>query len=103
MYLNLLMYLFPFFLFLFIYLVGVYVFSSSRKHLLMSLLSLEYIVISLYGLLSIYLVMYDYELFFLIIFLVLSVCEGALGLSVLVSMVRSHGNDFLNSLSVSLC
>nr|YP_011003828.1 NADH dehydrogenase subunit 4L [Phymateus saxosus]WPS66399.1 NADH dehydrogenase subunit 4L [Phymateus saxosus] len=88
---------------LFIYFSGVYVFSSKRKHLLVVLLSLEYIVLSLFLVIIIYLFSFDFDYYFPVIFLVFSVCEGALGLSVLVSMIRSYGNDFFNSFSISLC
>nr|YP_010939915.1 NADH dehydrogenase subunit 4L [Aularches miliaris]WLG65252.1 NADH dehydrogenase subunit 4L [Aularches miliaris] len=88
---------------LLIYFSGVYVFSSKRKHLLVVLLSLEYIVLSLFFMIVIYLFSYDYDYYFPIVFLVMSVCEGALGLSILVSMLRSHGNDFFNSFCLSLC
>nr|YP_009740533.1 NADH dehydrogenase subunit 4L [Conophymacris viridis]QID03482.1 NADH dehydrogenase subunit 4L [Conophymacris viridis] len=97
------MFMFSIFTSLLIYFAGVYVFSSKRKHLLMVLLSLEYIVLSLFMLIIIFLMSVDYDYFFSIIFLVFSVCEGALGLSILVSMIRSHGNDFFNSFSLSLC
>nr|YP_009740598.1 NADH dehydrogenase subunit 4L [Xiangelilacris zhongdianensis]QID03560.1 NADH dehydrogenase subunit 4L [Xiangelilacris zhongdianensis] len=97
------MFMFSIFTSLLIYFSGVYVFSSKRKHLLMVLLSLEYIVLSLFMLIIIFLMGVDYDYFFSIIFLVFSVCEGALGLSILVSMIRSHGNDFFNSFSLSLC
>nr|YP_009059113.1 NADH dehydrogenase subunit 4L [Filchnerella beicki]AGN71685.1 NADH dehydrogenase subunit 4L [Filchnerella beicki] len=88
---------------LFIYFSGVYVFSSKRKHFLMVLLKLEKIGLSLFLLIIIYLKKFDYDYFFPVIFLVFSVCEGALGLSILVSMIRSHGNDFFNSFGLSLC
>uniref|UniRef100_UPI0031F3F326 NADH dehydrogenase subunit 4L n=1 Tax=Pyrgodera armata TaxID=1964324 RepID=UPI0031F3F326 len=88
---------------LLIYVSGVYIFSSKRSHLLVVLLSLEYIVLSLFMLIVIFLVEFNYDYFFPIIFLVFSVCEGALGLSILVSMIRSHGNDFFNSFFLSLC
>nr|YP_010759056.1 NADH dehydrogenase subunit 4L [Ramburiella turcomana]WEX31966.1 NADH dehydrogenase subunit 4L [Ramburiella turcomana] len=97
------MFMFSIFTSLLIYFAGIYVFSSKRKHLLMVLLSLEYIVLSLFMLIVIFLVGFDYDYFFPVIFLVFSVCEGALGLSILVSMIRSHGNDFFNSFGLSLC
>nr|YP_009562038.1 NADH dehydrogenase subunit 4L [Choroedocus capensis]QAU54132.1 NADH dehydrogenase subunit 4L [Choroedocus capensis] len=97
------MFMFSIFTSLFIYFAGVYVFSSKRKHLLMVLLSLEYIVLSLFILIVIYLIEFDYDYFFPVVFLVFSVCEGSLGLSILVSMIRSHGNDFFNSFGLSLC
>nr|YP_010714111.1 NADH dehydrogenase subunit 4L [Menida musiva]WDD39674.1 NADH dehydrogenase subunit 4L [Menida musiva] len=79
---------------------GVVVFCSTRKHLLLSLLSLEYMVLCVFMLLSLVLMNYGYELYFSLIFLVFTVCEGALGLSILVTLVRSQGNDYLSSMSV---
>nr|QOL00825.1 NADH dehydrogenase subunit 4L [Zubovskya koeppeni] len=96
------MFMFSTFTSLLIYFAGVYIYSSKRKHLLMVLLSLEYIVLSLFMLIVIFLIEFDYDYFFPVI-LIFSVCEGALGLSILVSMIRSHGNDFFNSFSLSLC
>nr|YP_010946787.1 NADH dehydrogenase subunit 4L [Pseudoglomeris planiuscula]WGO57544.1 NADH dehydrogenase subunit 4L [Pseudoglomeris planiuscula] len=73
---------------------GIWVFSSNRKYLLMMLLSLEFIVLVLYFFLFSYLMLYNFELFFSMIFLTFSVCEGVLGLSILVSMIRSYGKDY---------
>nr|YP_010715734.1 NADH dehydrogenase subunit 4L [Hermya beelzebul]WDE73961.1 NADH dehydrogenase subunit 4L [Hermya beelzebul] len=80
--------------------MGVFVFVSNRKHLLSMLLSLEYIVLSLFLMLFIYLNMFNYENFFSMMFLTFSVCEGALGLSILVSMIRTHGNDYFQSFNI---
>nr|YP_009630389.1 NADH dehydrogenase subunit 4L [Neuroperla schedingi]QBP33904.1 NADH dehydrogenase subunit 4L [Neuroperla schedingi] len=85
------------------FICGLWVFSSKRKHLLLTLLSLEFIVLSLFLLLIIYLNCLNYELFFSMVFLTFSVCEGALGLSILVSMIRTHGNDYFQSFSVLQC
>nr|YP_009171496.1 NADH dehydrogenase subunit 4L [Cyphoderris monstrosa]AJW76326.1 NADH dehydrogenase subunit 4L [Cyphoderris monstrosa] len=82
---------------------GVWVFCSKRKHLLATLLSLEFIVLSLFLMLFNYLNLFNYELFFSMVFLTFSVCEGALGLSILVSMIRTHGNDFFQSFMVLQC
>nr|UBN08753.1 NADH dehydrogenase subunit 4L [Macropanesthia heppleorum] len=82
---------------------GIWVFSSNRKHLLATLLSLEFIVLILYMVLFSYLNMYNFELFFMMIFISFSVCEGALGLSILVSMIRSYGNDFFNIYNMLQC
>nr|AMW68082.1 NADH dehydrogenase subunit 4L [Podallea sp. YW-2016] len=83
-----------------LFISGVIMFSFNHKHLFGTLLSLEYIVLSLFYLLMIYLMMFDYEYWFLMIFLVFSVCEGALGLSILVSMIRTHGNDYFQSFNI---
>nr|QNV49172.1 NADH dehydrogenase subunit 4L [Janthinomyia sp. PH-2020] len=86
-----------------LFIMGMFIFVSNRKHLLSMLLSLEYIVLSLFLLLFIYLNMMDYEMFFSMLFLVFSVCEGALGLSILVSMIRTHGNDYFQSFNILQC
>nr|YP_010411452.1 NADH dehydrogenase subunit 4L [Meliboeus sinae]URN73098.1 NADH dehydrogenase subunit 4L [Meliboeus sinae] len=80
--------------------IGLLVFCSKRKHLLLALLSLEYLVLTLYFFIMISSYYFGYEFFFSMIFLTLTVCEGALGLSVLVSLIRTHGNDYFKSFSV---
>nr|YP_008080715.1 NADH dehydrogenase subunit 4L [Artemia tibetiana]YP_010735567.1 NADH dehydrogenase subunit 4L [Artemia sorgeloosi]AFP72839.1 NADH dehydrogenase subunit 4L [Artemia tibetiana]AFP72852.1 NADH dehydrogenase subunit 4L [Artemia tibetiana]UZP16829.1 NADH dehydrogenase subunit 4L [Artemia tibetiana]UZP16842.1 NADH dehydrogenase subunit 4L [Artemia tibetiana]UZP16855.1 NADH dehydrogenase subunit 4L [Artemia tibetiana] len=77
-------------------LLGLLIFSSSSKHLLVTLLSLEFLILLLFSLL-----MYSNHMSMMnaFTFLSITVCEGALGLSVLVSLVRSSGSDqvqFLN-------
>nr|ALO70651.1 NADH deshydrogenase subunit 4L [Lathrobium brunnipes] len=84
----------------FMYISGLLMFCMKRKHFLLMLLSLEYIILSLYFNIFIYMSMFDYEFYFSMIFLTVSVCEGALGLSILVSMVRTHGNDFFKSFNL---
>nr|YP_010138715.1 NADH dehydrogenase subunit 4L [Compsilura concinnata]QQJ94225.1 NADH dehydrogenase subunit 4L [Compsilura concinnata] len=86
-----------------LFFMGVFIFVSNRKHLLTMLLSLEYIVLSLFLLLFIYLNMFNFNNFFCMIFLIFSVCEGVLGLSILVSMIRTHGNDYFQSFNILQC
>nr|WNV22579.1 NADH dehydrogenase subunit 4L [Psylliodes kiesenwetteri] len=86
-------------LLVFMFMSGVISFALNRKHLLLMLLSLEFILISLYLNIFLYLSMMNYEFFFSMIFLSVSVCEGVLGLSILIMMVRVHGNDFILTFS----
>nr|QIV24714.1 NADH dehydrogenase subunit 4L [Eboraphyllus middletoni] len=86
--------------FLLSFFCGLIVFSSKRKHLLLMLLSLEFIVLSLYLGICFYLSGSSCDYFFLMIFLTMSVCEGVLGLSVLVSMIRTQGNDYILTFSL---
>nr|AXS65055.1 NADH dehydrogenase subunit 4L [Tenebrionoidea sp. 5 KM-2017] len=79
---------------------GIMMFSFNHKHLLLMLLSLEFIVLSIYLNLFIYLSFMSSEYFFSMIFLTFSVCEGALGLSILVSLIRTHGNDYFQSFNI---
>nr|QRG30038.1 NADH dehydrogenase subunit 4L [Emeia pseudosauteri] len=87
-------------IFIFMYFTGLLVFCIKCKHLLLMLLSLEFIVLSLFLGLYIFILTMMYESYILMIFLSLSVCESALGLSILVSMVRSYGNDYFNSFNI---
>nr|YP_009919074.1 NADH dehydrogenase subunit 4L [Simulium noelleri]QMP96667.1 NADH dehydrogenase subunit 4L [Simulium noelleri] len=82
---------------------GAMVYVSNRAHLLATLLSLEFIVLALFLFLFEVLNFLNYENFFSMMFLTFSVCEGALGLSVLVSMIRTHGNDYFQTFSVLQC
>nr|YP_003204873.1 NADH dehydrogenase subunit 4L [Rhopaea magnicornis]ACO92573.1 NADH dehydrogenase subunit 4L [Rhopaea magnicornis] len=82
------------------YFSGLFSFCIKRKHLLLMLLSLEFIVLSLYFNLYLFLVYFNFEFYFGMIFLTMSVCEGALGLSILVSMIRTHGNDYFQTFNI---
>nr|WCK12022.1 NADH dehydrogenase subunit 4L [Thelaira macropus] len=86
-----------------LFFMGIFTFVMSRKHLLSMLLSLEYIVLSLFLLLFIYLNLLNFENYFSMIFLIFSVCEGTLGISIMVSMIRTHGNDYFQSLNILQC
>uniref|UniRef100_UPI003002CC76 NADH dehydrogenase subunit 4L n=1 Tax=Gnathophyllum americanum TaxID=390955 RepID=UPI003002CC76 len=80
---------------------GVVSLVLSRKHVLNSLLSLEFIMLNLYW---IWVVMMNFsDVLFVLYFLAIAACEGALGLSILVSMVRSYGNDNFSSSNLLMC
>lgn len=83
-----------------LFIFGTLCFVSNRKHLLSILLSLEFIVLILFFFIFIYLNIINYENYFSIIFLTFRVCEGALGLSILVSIIRTHGNDYFQSFRI---
>nr|QFK69109.1 NADH dehydrogenase subunit 4L [Phymatostetha sp. B13] len=91
------------YIYLYMYVVGLFSLCLVRKHVFMCLLSLEFVIVSLFMLFNLYLMNFSYEFYFGMIFICFSVCEGVLGLSVLVSLIRSHGNDYLNSFSLILC
>nr|YP_010274848.1 NADH dehydrogenase subunit 4L [Gerosis phisara]YP_010968389.1 NADH dehydrogenase subunit 4L [Gerosis sinica]UJV31541.1 NADH dehydrogenase subunit 4L [Gerosis phisara]WNO18704.1 NADH dehydrogenase subunit 4L [Gerosis sinica] len=82
------------------FMIGNVIFVFKHKHLLIMLLSLEFIVLSIYLIMMFYLSFIAFDMYLLMVFLVFSVCEGALGISILVSMIRSHGNDYFQSFSL---
>ena len=78
---------------LFIVFCGLWGFIRYHKHLLNSLLRLEFIMLGVFWLLRIQVAIVGVEIYFSLFFLTLAACEGALGLSLLVYVVRRHGND----------
>lgn len=89
--------------FLIVFFRGVISFIFVYKHLLRILLSLEFIVLGIFLILYFYLIVFNFELYFSIYFLTFSVCEGVLGLSLLVSIIRTHGNDYFINFSLLQC
>nr|YP_003587443.1 NADH dehydrogenase subunit 4L [Papilio maraho]ACN91370.1 NADH dehydrogenase subunit 4L [Papilio maraho] len=85
---------------LMMFILGNMIFISKHKHLLIILLSLEFIVLSIFFFMMIFFSYIEYDMYMLMVFLLFSVCEGALGLSILVSMIRTHGNDYFQSFSM---
>nr|YP_009352120.1 NADH dehydrogenase subunit 4L [Euschemon rafflesia]AQX44282.1 NADH dehydrogenase subunit 4L [Euschemon rafflesia] len=88
------------FIIILMFMIGNMIFVSKHKHLLIMLLSLEFIVLSMYLLMLLYLSLIEFNMYMLMVFLVFSVCEGALGLSILVSMIRTYGNDYFQSFNL---
>nr|YP_009233459.1 NADH dehydrogenase subunit 4L [Engaewa subcoerulea]AMB27352.1 NADH dehydrogenase subunit 4L [Engaewa subcoerulea] len=82
---------------------GLKAFILGHKHLLNVLLGLEFIMLSIFGIMSMGFVGVGLESYFVMFFLVVVACEGALGLSLLVSVVFSHGNDYFSSFGSLEC
>nr|BAJ24565.1 NADH dehydrogenase subunit 4L [Neohirasea japonica] len=85
------------------FICGLLVFSFNYDHFLITLLSLEYIVLSLFLLMFIYLMFSFFDLFLLMILLTFWVCEATLGLSLLVGLIRGYGNDYFCSFNLLQC
>lgn len=86
-----------------LFIFSLIVFVSNRKHLLITLISLEFIILILYGVIFICLNIIGYEYYYRIVFLTFSVCEGSLGLSIMVSLIRTHGNDYFQTYNILQC
>lgn len=82
---------------------GLLTLVSTRKHLLSVLISLEFINVNLFWFIAILIRNLGGELYFSLLFLTLAACEGALGLALLVSIVRSHGNDNFSGFRILRC
>jgi NADH-ubiquinone oxidoreductase chain 4L len=83
--------------------LGVCSFVFNYTHLLNRLLTLELLSVITYLLITVVLTFVGAELFYLLFFLVLIVCEGVLGLSLLISLVHSHGEDYFKAMNTVQC
>nr|YP_009484181.1 NADH dehydrogenase subunit 4L [Charybdis bimaculata]AVQ04901.1 NADH dehydrogenase subunit 4L [Charybdis bimaculata]AXB37181.1 NADH dehydrogenase subunit 4L [Charybdis bimaculata] len=82
---------------------GCWGFISYSKHMLNTLLSLEFMMVGVFWLMSSQLSLIGSEVYFSLFFLTLAACEGALGLTMLILVVRSHGNDVFSSFNLLEC
>nr|YP_010730035.1 NADH dehydrogenase subunit 4L [Ctenophthalmus quadratus]WEF75075.1 NADH dehydrogenase subunit 4L [Ctenophthalmus quadratus] len=87
----------------FMFIMGFFKFCLNKRSLLVSLLILEYLVLMLFMLLYLSLNFCMFENFFLMMYIVMSVCESVLGLSILVSMIRTHGSDYFMGYNMLQC
>nr|YP_007316762.1 NADH dehydrogenase subunit 4L [Choristoneura longicellana]ADQ64004.1 NADH dehydrogenase subunit 4L [Choristoneura longicellana] len=85
---------------IFMFIIGNLIFVSKHKHLLIILLSLEFMVLSIFLFMLFILSYINMNMYMLMVFLVFAVCEGTLGLSILVSMIRTPGNDYFQSFNL---
>nr|YP_010352941.1 NADH dehydrogenase subunit 4L [Tropostreptus microcephalus]UOF70372.1 NADH dehydrogenase subunit 4L [Tropostreptus microcephalus] len=87
----------------FLVMSGFFSFVSVRKHVLNMLLSLEFIMLGLIvGLTGVFMEV-EVESYFILYFLTFAACEGALGLSVVVALIRTHGSDFFYNFNILEC
>nr|YP_011014845.1 NADH dehydrogenase subunit 4L [Epyhemisphaerius bistriatus]WQB38526.1 NADH dehydrogenase subunit 4L [Epyhemisphaerius bistriatus] len=80
----------------FIYISGLFGLIFVRKHFLMSLLMLEFLVLSLFFYIFFFFGFFCNDYYFVFIFLILGVCEGVIGLSLIVNLSRSSSTDYLS-------
>lgn len=82
---------------------GVWGFITYNKHILNSLLRLEFMILGVFWLIRSQLTLVGREIYFSLFFLTLAACEGSLGLTILILVVRRHGNDVFNRFNLLEC
>nr|YP_010582983.1 NADH dehydrogenase subunit 4L [Warodia hoso]YP_010582996.1 NADH dehydrogenase subunit 4L [Warodia lineata]UGN61429.1 NADH dehydrogenase subunit 4L [Warodia hoso]UGN61442.1 NADH dehydrogenase subunit 4L [Warodia lineata]WRY72457.1 NADH dehydrogenase subunit 4L [Warodia biguttata] len=86
------------FFLIYMFYMGLFCLILIRKHILLCLISLEFVVLSLLLVIFIFCLSFSYSFYLYLIMMTFYVCEGALGLSILVYMIRCHGNDYLSGM-----
>nr|UWT52304.1 NADH dehydrogenase subunit 4L [Neomphalidae sp. Hatoma] len=73
------------------------------KHLLSCLLSLEAMTLTLFIFMLGSISLSNPESYMVLMFITLAACEASLGLAILVSLIRTHGNDYVYNFSSQKC
>nr|CAG30061.1 NADH dehydrogenase subunit 4L [Mesobuthus gibbosus] len=84
---------------LFSFLISVMSLLSRFKHILSMLLSIEMIILSIFILMASTSYMKNSDGSSFLAFLCLAVCEGTLGLAILISLSRQYGNTFISTIN----
>lgn len=85
------------------YISALFALGMQRKHLLGILLRLEAIIMRLFIILLAKSSFMSFSREMALILITLGACEARLGLSVLVSMIRVNGNDYVRALAGQKC
>nr|YP_054514.1 NADH dehydrogenase subunit 4L [Ixodes uriae]BAD27250.1 NADH dehydrogenase subunit 4L [Ixodes uriae] len=83
------------------YVIGMMVLLMNRNHIMIILLSFEYMYLGIF--MSMIFLLVFFSLVKIILYLIVIVCEASLGLSMLVSMNFFYGNDKLASMVLLKC
>nr|UHJ18874.1 NADH dehydrogenase subunit 4L [Psyttalia incisi] len=82
------------------FLISCFFYTSYYKHILLTLISLEFMMINLMMNMYMILIKLNFNMYLIAMFISIMICEGILGLSILVHMIRNSGNDY--SLTLNL-
>nr|WLE70640.1 NADH dehydrogenase subunit 4l [Aphidius gifuensis] len=88
---------------IFFFISSCFMYSYYYKHILLTLISLEFMMVNMIYNLYYMMMINEINLFMITIFLGISVCESVLGLSLLINLVRLSGNDYNNIMKLLKC
>nr|YP_009503532.1 NADH dehydrogenase subunit 4L [Pectinatella magnifica]AWX65969.1 NADH dehydrogenase subunit 4L [Pectinatella magnifica] len=96
-------FVYPLSMSLLIALMGLVSLCLQRKQLIVALINLEVMSLGLFVSLILTSVYGGYDTYMSLFLITLSVCEATLGLSLLTSVIRFHGKDYLSSMNMLKC
>nr|AHA52472.1 NADH dehydrogenase subunit 4L [Therophilus festivus] len=79
---------------------SILIFTLFYKHILLTLISLEFIMINLMMIIYYILLNFNMNMIFIFIFFTISVCESVIGLSLLILLIRYMGNDYMKIMNL---
>nr|YP_009131556.1 NADH dehydrogenase subunit 4L [Pelecinus polyturator]AIW82474.1 NADH dehydrogenase subunit 4L [Pelecinus polyturator] len=85
-----------------LFLCSLMLFTFFFKYMLLMLISLEFIMISIFYMMYIIVVKFNLDYNIIMYMMVFMVCEGVLGLSILVLYIRYNGSDMVKFMNLKL-
>uniref|UniRef100_A0AAU7BNG0 NADH-ubiquinone oxidoreductase chain 4L n=1 Tax=Psyllaephagus populi TaxID=3122998 RepID=A0AAU7BNG0_9HYME len=86
---------------MFMFFVSLFMFIYLYNHLIITLIGLEFLMLS-FLMLFFFLISFFYLSKMIMLFLIMVVCESVLGLTLLLILIRSKGNENMKHLSLLL-
>nr|AHX97819.1 NADH dehydrogenase subunit 4L [Paroligoneurus sp. QL-2014] len=83
-----------------LFMLSALMFLISYKHILINLINMEFMIMNLIFNMFMNLMIMKTNMYFLSMFLTIAVCESVMGLSILVYLINSKGNDYFNLLNI---
>nr|UIF91936.1 NADH dehydrogenase subunit 4L [Crenidorsum sp.] len=74
----------------------------NKNHILNNLVIIEFISIAAMGIVLKTISWVDMEIYIMLFILIILITESILGLSLLINMIRTHGNDYMKTSSITL-
>nr|UYA96528.1 NADH dehydrogenase subunit 4L [Syrista sp. 1 GYN-2021c] len=94
------MLMFSWMIILLLLMVSLMIFMKFNKHILLILMSMEFFVVVMFYMWFVYFNMVDLNYFLSLYYLIFAVNESVLGLSIMIIIMRSNGNDYLTSMNL---
>nr|APU89565.1 NADH dehydrogenase subunit 4L [Armadillidium album] len=82
---------------MFMFFMALIVFFLVFKHVLSSLISLEFMALAMFSMLTFHSMFIGKEMFMSFFFVSITVCEAALGLSMVILLACKKGNDLFSN------
>lgn len=87
-------------LLIFLIIIFSIIYILRKTHIFNNLIIIEFIIITSLIIFFFIIIKIKLEFHLIFYFLILSILERILGLSILISIIRSHSNDYIKSLTI---
>ena len=76
------------------------IFLITKTHVINRLIIIEYLSLIVIVSITLFIKLINLENYNILYFMILLITESVIGLSILISIIRTHGNDFIKSSTV---